>query len=253
MRELIFAYPGTAWVSLLAAGILIGALAGLLGVGGGIVAVPVLMEVFEFAGPEAIPLAVGTAQANVPVVSLSAARAHWRAVGLLAGLVPGSLAPAKVLTGAFAAIAAFLVLETAFGPRLVLFHRLPMGILAPVPPIPVGGLAAALGVGAGTLSTPALSLFSFPIRRGIGAGALFNVVVAVPATPAFLAQGWGSPGRPVDAIGNVALSCTLALSLPALFVAPVAARWSIRVPVMLLRQGFALCLCTIAVRILMRP
>jgi uncharacterized membrane protein YfcA len=117
----------------------------------------------------------------------------------------------------------------------------------------VGALAAALGVGGGTLSTPVLAFFSYPIEKAVGAGALFNVVIAVPATAAFLAIGRHSVGRPVNAVGYVALFCVAALSIPALFVAPVAARWSTRVPVMLLRQSFALCLCAIAVRILMRP
>jgi uncharacterized membrane protein YfcA len=127
------------------------------------------------------------------------------------------------------------------------------GALAHVPPGVVGALAAALGVGGGTLSTPVLALFSFPVQRAIGAGALFNVIVAVPATIAFLSMGWHAAGRPADAFGDVALFCVAALFLPALFVAPVAARWSTRMPVMLLRYGFALCLCGIAVRILMRP
>ncbi len=76
MLELIFAYPAGAWFSLLAAGVVIGLLAGLLGVGGGIVAVPVLVEIFEFMGVAdamVLPMAVGTAQANILIASLSAA------------------------------------------------------------------------------------------------------------------------------------------------------------------------------------
>ena len=63
MESLVTAYPPAAWAALLATGILIGLLAGLLGVGGGIVAVPILLEIFEFQGiaePQAVPLAVGT-------------------------------------------------------------------------------------------------------------------------------------------------------------------------------------------------
>lgn len=272
MPDLIFAYPLTAWVGLVAAGLLIGGLAGLLGVGGGVVAVPVLIEVFEVAdvaAPEVIPLAIGTAQANVLLVSLSAAGAHWRrgtvdrrligswlpwlVIGIAAGLVLGPLLPARLLTQVFAGVTALLGLKMALGPQIVLSHTLPRGTVAHIPPILVGGLAAALGVGGGTLSTPVLSLFSFPIHRAIGAGALFNLIVAVPATLAFLAQDWGVTGRPADAVGDVALSCVAALTLPALFVAPVAARWSARAPVVLLRRSFAVCLCAIAVRILMRP
>jgi hypothetical protein len=77
---------------------------------------------------------------------------------------------------------------------------------------------------------------SFPIKRAIGAGALFNLVISVPATLFFLTADLGAPGRTVDALGDVALFCVAALSLPALFVAPVAARWSVRAPVSVLRD-----------------
>src|SRR5476649_426798 len=87
---------------------------------------------------------------------------------------------------------------------------------------------------------------SFPIRQAVGAGSLFNLIIALPATITFLAQGWGVAGKPADAVGNIAVFCVAALSLPALFVAPAAARWSARVPLVLLRRLFALCLVAIA-------
>ena len=102
------------------------------------------------------------------------------------------------------------------------------------------------------MSTPVLSLFSFPIKRAIGAGALFNLVIALPATVFCLTNDLGTPGRTVDALGDVALFCVAALSLPALFVAPVAARWSARAPVSVLRRLFALCLAAIALRLILR-
>jgi uncharacterized membrane protein YfcA len=272
VSQLLGIYPLGVCIALLATGVGIGLLGGLLGVGGGILAVPVLLEVFAAMGvppPELVPLCVGTAQASVLIASVTAAWAHWRAgtidrplvrqwmpgllLGTALGLGLGPYAPAKLLTDLFAVVAAGLGLKMALGPRLVLSRHPLRGAVAHTPPGLVGALAAALGVGGGTLSTPVLALFSFPIERAVGAGALFNVVIALPATAAFLAMGWHSTGRPPDAVGDVALFCVAALSLPALFVAPVAARWSTRVPVMLLRQSFALCLCAIAVRILMRP
>ena len=272
MADLLSIYPVSVWVALLTTGIVIGLLAGLLGVGGGIIAVPVLLEVFAATGvadPVIVPLAVGTAQTSILIASLTAAAAHWRAgtidrrlvkewlpaliVGTAFGLGVGPFAPAKLLTILFAAIAAGLGIKMALGDRAVLTKQPLKGPVAQLPPAVVGALAAALGVGGGTLSTPALSLFSFPIRRAVGAGALFNLIISLPATLAFLAMDWQTPGRPADAVGDVAAFCVAALSLPALFVAPVAARWSSRVPVVLLRQAFALCLCAVAVRILLRP
>ena len=271
MEALLSAYPPGTWAALLATGVLIGLLAGLLGVGGGIVAVPVLLEIFEFIGIDetlAVSLAVGTAQASILVASTTAAAAHWRAgsidrdlvrswlpglvLGTVIGLGLGPLAPARGLTALFAVVAAGLALKMAVGDRLILRHHQPSGLLSHLSPAVVGGLAAAVGVGGGTLSTPVLTLFSFPLKRAIGAGALFNLVIATPATFVFLWMDHNTPGRPADALGDVALFCVATLSLPALFVAPLAARWSARAPVSLLRRLFALCLAVIAVRLLLR-
>ncbi|WP_421999117.1 sulfite exporter TauE/SafE family protein [Reyranella sp.] len=271
MLDLFSAYSPLIWLALLATGSLIGLLAGLLGVGGGVVAVPVLIEIFEAMEvdrPTALILAVGTAQANIVVASISAATAHWRAgtidaalvrtwlpallAGTVAGLWLGSHASAAVLTGTFAAVALALAVQLGASDRLVLGPTPPRGPLGQVPPTIVGVLASAVGVGGGTLSTPVLTLFSFPLKRAIGAGALFNLVIAVPATVFFLIHDIGRPGRTSDAIGDVALICVAALSLPALFVAPIAVRWAMRAPVLMLRRLFAFCLVVVAVRLLLR-
>ena len=270
MPDLLTIYPPTVWIVLVATGLLIGILAGLLGVGGGVVSVPILLDVFTAMGisqASATSLAIGTSQACILIASLSAAHAHWRGGtidrslvrawlpaltgGAFVGLVLGPLAPAKLLTGLFALAAAALAIKMALGNRLVLAHSQPRGVASHLAPGLVGALAAAVAVGGGTLSTPVLSLFSFPLHRAIGAGALFNLVIAVPATAAFLAAGWDVPGRPADAVGNVALFCVAAVSLPALFVAPLAARWSKQAPLLLLRRLFALCLGIISVRLVM--
>jgi uncharacterized membrane protein YfcA len=271
LAELLTAYPPGVWVVLLGTGALIGLLAGLLGIGGGVVAVPVLIEVFDIMGlakGPALALAIGTAQANILIASLAAASAHWRAgtidgplvrawlpallAGAALGLWLGVVAPAALLTSLFAAVALALALKLGAGDRLVIARHLPVGPPGQLAPAIVGALAAAVGVGGGTLSTPVLSLFSFPIRRAIGAGALFNLIIAAPAAIFLANHDLGTSGRTADAFGDVALACLAALSLPALFVAPVAARWSARAPVVLLRRLFAVCLAAVAARLLLR-
>ena len=116
MTAVLSAYPPAVWALLLGTSVLIGLLAGLLGVGGGIVAVPVLLDVFSIMGlgeANAVVLAVGTAQASILVASLTAALAHRRAgtidgplvrawlpalfAGTLLGLVVSVFAPVKLL------------------------------------------------------------------------------------------------------------------------------------------------------------
>ena len=74
----------------------------------------------------------------------------------------------------------------------------------------------------------------------------------IPATLAFLFSGWAVGGRPPDAVGDVALFCVAMLSLPALIVAPMAARWSARAPLPLLRRLFAITLAIVALRLLLK-
>lgn len=269
--DLSSTYPPAIWLVLVAAGAAIGVLAGLLGIGGGVVAVPVLLEVFSILGmplDRSVAMAVGTAQANIMVASLTAVSAHWRAgtidrqlvqswlpallAGTAAGLALSAVVPAAALTTAFAVASLALAVKLGGRDGWVLARALPRGPGALVPPALVGTLASAVGVGGGTLSTPVLALFSFPVRRAIGAGALFNLVIALPATCFFLVHDQGVDGRPADAIGNVSVACLLALSVPALFLAPVAAGWSARVPAVLLRRLFALCLVVVAARLLLR-
>lgn len=93
---------------------------------------------------------------------------------------------------------------------------------------------------------------SYPTKPAIGAGELFNVVISLPAAVLFLVADLGTPRRPADSLGDVALFCVAAPSLPALFVAPVAMRWSTRAPSALLARLFPLCLALVAVRLLLR-
>lgn len=97
-----------------------------------------------------------------------------------------------------------------------------------------------------------LSLIVGVLASAAGAGALFNLVISVTVTLFFLSADLGTPVQTVDALGDVALFCGAAVSLPALFVAPVAARWSARAAVSVLRRLFALCLAAIALRLLLR-
>jgi uncharacterized membrane protein YfcA len=116
-------------------------------------------------------------------------------------------------------------------------------------------LAAALGVGGGTLSGPVLALFSVPLHGAIGAGGVFNLVVALPATATFVLGGLDMGGRPVASLGYVALVPLVPLALlavPAMLVAPAAARLAPRVPVAVLRRMFGLCMLAIAARLVLR-
>jgi uncharacterized membrane protein YfcA len=241
---------------LLLAGGAIGAVGGLLGIGGGVIAVPVLLDVLAargLAADAATPVAIGTAQAVILFSSLSAALAHHRAgsvdaallrawlpavaLGGLAGLALAPFLPAALTLGSFAAIALGLAISLLRGAPATTGTAVPHGVAAPAA---IGLLSSALGVGAGTLSGPVLGLLGLGLGRAVGAGAVFNLAVALPAAIGFALMGQ------VDWIA------TAMLALPAMATAPGFAALATRLPVARLRLVFAICLLAIALRVGMR-
>jgi uncharacterized membrane protein YfcA len=267
--ETIAGYALPAILALGLAGALIGAVGGLLGIGGGVIAVPVLFDVFGAIGvaEEArLPVAVGTAHL---VVALAAAPALWGharagtldrpilrawlpalAGGGVLGLLAAQVVPAALAMAVFAALMLGLAAQMLAGRRARIGAELPTGVPGLVAPALVGFLAAGLGIGAGTLSGPVLGLFGVPLLRAVGAGAAFNLVVALPSALVFALQSGPPGGLPGDAVGRVALAAAALLAGPAMLVAPGCARLASRVSERVLRGLFMTTLLLIAARML---
>lgn len=258
-------------VPLLAAtGLIAGILAGLLGVGGGIVIVPVLYHVFSYLGIDdavRMHLAVGTSLATIIPTSIRSARAHYargavdatllRAWGpaMLAGAAVGAwgatLADFRVLTAVFAAVALLVALHMGLG-RIEwrIADSAPVGIRAwPLAGI-IGGISAMMGIGGGTLSVPTLTLLGSPIHRAVGTAAAFGLVISVPAMTGFVWGGLGVAGLPPFSAGYVNL-LGFGLIVPmTLLAAPLGARLAHALSQVRLRQAFALFLGVTALRML---
>lgn len=249
-------------VALLLSGAAVGLAGGLLGIGGGVIAVPALLEIISHLPVEQrLPLAVGTAQAVILLSAVTAVRAHAAAgsieggllrawlpamlLGAVLGLVLAPHAPPELSLLLFAGIAAALGSTLLLGLGGEGGERLPRAPWAWLPPGLIGLASAALGVGAGPLSGPVFGLFGVGLRRVVGAGAVFNLAIAAPATGVALADGPWS----VAALGQVSLPGLVLLAAPAMLVAPAAARLSSRLPQRALRWSFALCLYAIAARV----
>jgi uncharacterized protein len=257
--------PDANWIILvpvlLACGMVAGLLAGLLGVGGGIVIVPVLYHVFAAEGlalDVTMPLAVGTSLASIVLTSMMSARAHHRhgtvdgallrawAPGILAGVVAGTWLGGAVVSGA--------LLKTLFGIMLlaVSAHMLLTARSRPTASdvLPgrhtqrgvsfgIGGLAAMLGIGGGTLAVPVLNLFAFPIHRAVGTSAVFGFLISVPAAVGYVIAGWGSVGLPAFSTGYVNWLAFVLLVPATMLFAPIGVRLCHRLDVTRLRQVFA--------------
>ncbi|KGB82663.1 membrane protein [Rhodovulum sp. NI22] len=256
---------------LMAASVLAGIMAGLLGVGGGIVLVPVLfwlLSLTDFPPEIAMHMAVATSLATIIFTSISSARAHHRrgavdvsllklwAPGIILGALSGGLAAKYIEAGGlklvFGGIALLVSINMATPKTLVIGKALPESRLINGAISYVAGLISALmGIGGGTLSVPLLTGFSVDIRRAVGTASAFGFMIAVPAVIGFVISGLGVPGRPPFSLGYVNLLAA-AIILPfTVGFAPVGAALAHRVDTIWIKRAFAVILGITAIRMLM--
>ncbi|MFI8738114.1 sulfite exporter TauE/SafE family protein [Ectopseudomonas toyotomiensis] len=255
--------------ALLLTGAVAGILAGLLGVGGGIVIVPVLYHLFTLLGidPEVrMHVAVGTSLAAIVPTSIISARAHYKRGGLkpelLKPLIPGTLVgvligallsgylSGQVLAAIFAVIALLVALNMAVERNLSLRDGLPGTAGTGVLGVFIGSLSTLMGIGGGTLSVPILNARRTPMHIAVGTGAALGVVISLPGALAYLINGLGADNLPPATLGYVNL-LGLAMIVPVtMLTAPWGARIAHAINARLLRRLFALFLALTAVRML---
>jgi uncharacterized membrane protein YfcA len=215
------------------AGALIGFLAGLFGIGGGAISVPVFFEVFQALGhtPElAMPMAVGTSLAVIIPTSIQSSRGHFRRgtvdmdllrlwalpvlIGVALGAAIARVSGPQVFQLAFVIVAAVNAAKLLLGGSgWRLRDSLPSRPVLRLYGGGVGLISALMGIGGGAVSTLILTLHNFPIHRAVSTSAGVGVLIAIPGTLGYMLAGWGRPDLPPDAIGFVSLA-TFALTIP---------------------------------------
>jgi uncharacterized membrane protein YfcA len=256
-----------------AAGVFAGVLAGLLGVGGGIVIVPVLEFAFGVVGvPEDLRmhLAVGTSLASIVPTAISSSLAHRRrdgidgavarawSVAIALGAASGAWLASRVGGSVLATVFAVVALVVAL--RMLTASEVPRPVSRGDPaaprwlpiPVAIGGISAMMGIGGGTLSVPVLSAFGLPIHRAVGTSAWFGFWIATAAATGFAWLGRGVSGLPPGSVGYVNL-VTLAVLLPTtVLTAPWGARLAHSLSRRQLRIAFGVFLLITAIRMLYR-
>ena len=207
-------------------GCLSGFLAGLLGVGGGIIVVPTLYLLFPALGVSEeirMHLAVGTSLATVIPNAITSARSHHAKgsldldllrklgppiiIGVIGGSIFGGKSSGQVLIVIFASLALLVALYMAFrrdswviGINLKesIFVRIPIGLF-------IGWFSVLMGIGGGTLSVPMMNLFNIEMRRAVGTGAAIGILIGIPGLLGFMFTGWGNPLLPPLSLGYCSL------------------------------------------------
>jgi uncharacterized membrane protein YfcA len=252
-----------------ALGAFVGVLAGLLGVGGGLVIVPILVIAF---GLQNVPqeiimhMALGTSLASIIFTSISSFMAHhkrgavqWQTVrrivvGVMLGTFLGSCVAAVLSTNV---LKLFFVLFLYFCAYQFLTNRRPK----PTRELPgpfgmflsgniIGAISSWVGIGGGTLSVPYMIWCNVPVHRAIGTSAAIGLPIAIAGTAGFLYNGWGHALLPAYSVGFIYLPGLVGIAAVSVLTAPLGVKLAHSLPVDKLKKIFALLLIVVGTRML---
>lgn len=251
-------------------GVVSGLLAGLFGIGGGLVIVPALNLVFALFDMGVPPgsrmhFAIGSSLAVIVFTAVSSARAHqargaimWQSFRrLVPGIVAGGLAGA-VLADALAnrtLQVTFGIFVIAIAIYIILGYRPPTGRELPgqavhgVVGFLIGVISALAGIGGGVMTVAFLVWAAVPLRRAVGTAAACTLPAAVAAALGFAVVGWGVDG-PAWSTGYILWPAVLGISIGSMAMAPVGAWLAHTLPVSQLRKAFALLLAIMGLKMM---
>lgn len=258
------------WIlSFLFLGSFAGFMAGLLGIGGGGIMVPVLTTLFLYQGvpvDKAVHLALGTSMASIIVTSLSSLRAHhfegaviWNIVKIMSiGIISGSfLATFIAVNISFFYLTIFFSLFIAYVSIQMFLNKKPKpgrklagkgGLLFAGSGI--GAISALVSIGGGSLTVPYLVWQNIDIKKAIGTSAAIGLPISIAGTAGYVINGWSATSGGNYTFGFVYLPAALLISTASFFTAPYGARLAHRLPVASLKKVFALLLIILCVKML---
>jgi uncharacterized membrane protein YfcA len=256
----------------LVTGAVAGLIAGLLGVGGGLVIVPALALLFARHGvaeTHLMHLAVGTSLASIVPTALSSLLAHdrrgsvdWPVVrGLLPGILAGAMAGAWLarqlsspgLALCFGSFEILVAVQLWLGLKPTAHRQLPgrwgLALAGGV----IGSISALLGIGGGTLTTPFLLWYGIDIRHAVGTSASVGLPVALAGAAGFAWSGWGVDAGRDWVSGFIYWPAVAGLLLASVPMAPLGARLAHALPRTILVRGFALFLLAVGLKMILSP
>ncbi len=256
-------------LALVAGAIVMGFLAGLLGIGGGGVIVPVLYELFRIVGVDdsvRLQICVATSLAIIIPTSVRSARSHlqhgaldvnvllrlgpWVIAGALLGVLIASHAPANFLKAVFVASTLFMASRIAFGGDRVIASGLPGMPWDALAGTGTGLISTLIGIGGGAYITAYMKMFGWPIHKAVGTSSGFGPIIAIPAAIGYMVEGWNSPLLPPLSLGYVSLLGLIIVAPITVLAAPLGVRVAHRLSRKALEYAFLAFLLSVATRFL---
>ncbi|MBA6252964.1 MULTISPECIES: sulfite exporter TauE/SafE family protein [unclassified Colwellia] len=260
------------FLALAGTGVFAGILAGLLGVGGGIVIVPVLFFLFQSFGvssESAMLVATATSLATIVPTSISSIRSHnqkgnvdfallkrW-ALFILIGVMGGSWLVTRVdgtiLTMMFGMIAVLSALNMLFRTgKSALYQKFPGKAGQAVISTFIGFFSSMVGIGGGTISVPLLTLYSYPTHKAVGTAATIGLIISLPATLTMLTLGSTPSDAPAGTFGLVNIFGFLCIVPLTVLFAPVGVSLAAKLDAVKLKRIFSLVLLLTGLRMLVQ-
>jgi uncharacterized membrane protein YfcA len=259
-------------VGLVFAGILAGTLAGLLGVGGGIINVPVLYFLFQHFGVDsssAMVIATGTSLATIIPTSISSIRSHhkrgnidWQLIKrwllfIVAGVLLGSWLVTQLDGRYFTILFALIALFMAFN---LYFRSNASALFSTLPPMPYQGLLGSIvgffsvmvGIGGGTLGVSILTAYNYVMHRAVGTSAAFGLLISLPGAFVLLLFANTPVDAPSGTWGYINFLALLILIPLSVAFAPVGVWLGSKLDGNKLKKIFALLLLVTAIRMLIQ-
>lgn len=257
-------------LGLVATGFLSGVMAGLLGIGGGIIMVPAMVLAFQMLGYDPavmMHVAVGTSLGVIIPTGLRSARGHdkrgavdrdimrrWGgwivAASLIGGLMAG-LYSAAALKIIFGGMALFIALNMVLPVQRQMMEKLAGAPWAHrISAAVIGYVSALMGIGGGSLTVPTLTAFGVPIHTAVGTSSALGVMLAVPAAIGFVISGWGVAGTPPLSLGFINLPSMVLIGGMAALSAPLGVALAHKLNAKLLKGVFAAFLVVVGLRMI---
>lgn len=254
-------------LELVCLGLVAGFLAGLLGIGGGMLIGPVLTAILSargIAADLAVKMAIATAMATIVFTSISSVRAHHQRKGVRWDIVK-RLAPGIVLGAALASVGVFSILKgtalALFFAAFVIFSATQMFLDKKPKPshqMPgtgaqmawgsgIGFLSGLVGAGGGFISVPFMVAHNVPVIQAVGTSAALGFPIALANTTGFIFSGQLVAGLPAASAGYVWLPALAVIACASVLTAPLGAKTAHRLPVAQLKKAFALLLYVLAI------
>ena len=254
-------------ISLLIAGFFSGFLAGLLGIGGGLVVIPIIyyiLNFYDFSQNISIHVAIASSLGVIFLTSISSIYAHYKldnikfhivrkwSIGIILGSFIGAIFASSVsgnfLILVFCLIASFVAISMFLNFNVVFSNDIPKNLLFNnVISFFIGYFSVLIGIGGGSFSVPILTIFGQNMRSAVGTSATIGFFIALPGLIAYFFMGLKVEELPNYSIGYICLPVVFAIASVSIFTAPIGAKISVKMNKKTLKKIFGFFLLLICI------